>query len=322
MKQMPLLMVPVFLLAGAACTDGNQTKEPDRPSAVVAENSSEKGEATEAATRPEWAGMFPDWYEPYEPFRVIGNIYYVGTQGLSSFLITSGDGHILLDAPLDEKVPEIVSNIRQLGFEPTDIKYLLNSHAHFDHSGGLARMKELTGAQFLASEGDRSALEGGFYLGFEDREDLYAPKVAVDRLIEDGERLALGEITLTARLTPGHTRGCTSWETSVTEEGQAFQVLMFCSASVAANRLVGPPQYEGIVEDYRYTFEVTRNWQPDVFLANHPAFFLMDEKREKLEAGDALAFVDREAFPAFIARTESAFEAALERQSAETNAAE
>jgi len=253
------------------------------------------------------------WNQPSEPFKVIGNIHYVGTAGLSSFLITTERGHILLDAALPESVPLIEANIKALGFKLTDIEYLLNSHAHFDHSGGLARLKQASGAKLVASEGDRSALEGGFYLGFEDRDALKAPPVQVDRVVRDGETLELGGTVLTANLTPGHTRGCTSWSMPVSDRGQTLRVLFFCSSSVALNQLVNPPQYAGIVADYEKTFAKARSLQVDVFLAPHPEFFGLADKRTRLAAATN-PFIDRQEFAQFIARSQADFQRQLAAQ--------
>ena len=261
-----------------------------------------------AQSRPE------SWNQPNAPFKVIGNIHYVGTAGLSSFLITTERGHILLDGALPESVPQIQANITALGFQLGDIKYLLNSHAHFDHSGGLAQLKQATRAQLVASEGDRSALEGGFYLGFEDREALKAPPVKVDRAVRDGETLELGGTVLTANLTPGHTRGCTSWSMPVSEAGKTLRVLFFCSSSVAANRLVGPPQYPGIVADYEKTFAKARTLTVDIFLAPHPEFFRMSDKRARLTAQGPNPFIDSQEFGAFITTSEADFRRQLAAQ--------
>lgn len=262
-----------------------------------------------------WGVSYPAWIERIEPFRVIGNIYYVGSKGLSSFLITSDKGHMLIDGGLPQNANLIIENIKELGFDIENVKILLNSHAHFDHSGGLQALKKKSGAQMIANEADRSALEGGFYLGFENNINYTAPPVRVDRLVEDGEVVRLGTTTLTAQLTPGHTRGCTSWTMKAYEEGKPYDVLFFCGATVAGNSLV-PPQYEGIVKDYRYTFEKTRNWQPDVLLVNHPFFFNMEEKRARQMDGDTLAFVDRDEFPALISQLEDDFEKSLKKAQA------
>lgn len=267
---------------------------------------------------------FPSWYAAVQPYRIIGSgkrgIYFVGTEGLGMYFIPTDAGHIVIDGGMPGEGQYVADAIRQLGFDPKDVKILLNSHAHLDHSGGLAELKTLTGAQMIASEGDRSALEGGFYLGSEDDSAVNAPPVQVDRIIADGEKLKLGDVTLTAHITPGHSRGCTSWTMPVVQGGKSYDALFFCSATVAANRLVGPPQYEGIVSDYRKTFAMTRDWKPDIFLTNHPEFSDMPEKRERQKAGDPLAFVDREGFPAMMEKLEQAFEAALQKQTLKYNA--
>ena len=272
----------------------------------------------------DWRQNFPGWYAAVTPYRIIGDnkagIYFVGTEGLGMFFIPTDAGHIVIDGGMPGEGQYVADAIRKLGFDPKDVKILLNSHAHLDHSGGLAELKVLTGAQLIASAGDRSALEGGFYLGSENDAAMNAPPVAVDRIIADGETLTLGNVSLTAQITPGHSRGCTSWTMPVVQGGETYQALFFCSATVAANRLVGPPQYEGIVDDYRTTFAKTRDWKPDIFLANHPEFAGFADKRARQQAGDPLAFVDREGFPAMRAKLEQAFEAALEKQKLKYNA--
>ncbi|MEL6875403.1 MAG: subclass B3 metallo-beta-lactamase [Pseudomonadota bacterium] len=266
----------------------------------------------------DWEKVFPSWFAAVEPFRVagpkMGGVYYVGTAGLGMYFIPTAEGHIVLDGGMPGQGKYVADAIRTLGFDPGDIKILLNSHAHLDHSGGLAELKQLSGAQMVASEGDRSALEGGFYLGSEADSALNAPPVKVDRIIADGETVRLGGITLTARITPGHTRGCTSWMMDLPHAGKSLETLFFCSATVAANRLVGPPQYEGIVADYRRTFALTRDWKPDILLSNHPEFFGFEAKRAAQLAGDSEAFVDREVFPRLMTRLETAFENALVKQ--------
>jgi len=256
------------------------------------------------------------WNNPTTPFAVIGNIYYVGTAGLAAYLITTPQGHVLLDGCLPESAEQIKRNITALGFELRDIKYLLNSHAHYDHSGGLAELKAATGAKLIASEGDKSALEGGFYLGSNTDHSLDAPPVKVDRVIQDRAQVSLGGTTLTANATPGHTRGCTSWSMPVQAAGTTYQVLFFCSATVAANRLVAPPQYPGIVSDYEHTFAKVRKLKVDVFLAPHPEFFHMREKRERLGQSELNPFVDPGEFRLFIDRAEESFRKDLAQQRA------
>jgi metallo-beta-lactamase class B len=243
----------------------------------------------------QWAEHNPDWVEHIDPFRIVDNIYFVGTKGLSSFLITSNEGHILLDGGMPQNAKQIAQNIKTLGFDIKDVKILLNSHAHFDHSGGLKTLKDLSGARLMANEGDKSALEGGFYLGYEDNINYSAPPVKVDSLVEHDQSVSLDDIKLTAKLTPGHTRGCTSWTMKVEDQGQEFDVLFFCGASVAGNRLK-PEQYEGIIDDYRHTFALTRSWRPDILLVNHPFYFDMLNRRKRQLSGDSQAFIDNEAF--------------------------
>ena len=170
---------------------------------------------------------------------------------------------------------------------PKDVRILLNSHAHFDHSGGLAKLKADTGATLMASAGDRYALEKGVYPGSENVTAFDFPPVKVDRAVKDGDTLSLGGVTLTANITPGHTRGCTSWTMPVVDARPATTAFFFCSATVAANRLAPNPQYPGIIDDYRGTFALLKTMNADIYLAPHSEFFDMAGKRAKLEARKA-----------------------------------
>jgi metallo-beta-lactamase class B len=250
------------------------------------------------------------WNTPTEPFHVIDNVYYVGTEGLASYLLVTPNGHILLDGATAEAAPQIEANIGKLGFKLADVKILLNSHAHFDHSAGLAQLKQDTGATLYAMEGDVSALEGGFYLGSEDNKAMGAPPVKVDQVLHDGDTIELGGMKLKANLTPGHTRGCTSWGFTAKDGGKSYEALVFCSATVAANRITPPLQYPGIVEDYRKTFAKAKTMKVDVPLAPHPEFFDLLGKRERAGAPKN-AFIDPAAFPVYIARLEADFEKTL-----------
>jgi metallo-beta-lactamase class B len=306
------------LLSLAACAPSPNIAKPATEDPRNASSETVATNKVSAENLAKWRRDNPSWYAAVEPFRIIGEkgagVYYVGTEGLGMFFIPTKDGHIVIDGGMPDQGPMVADAIAQLGYDPKEIKVLLNSHAHLDHSGGLADLKALSGAQMIASAGDRSALEGGFYLGSEDEDFLNAPPVKVDRIIVDGETVSHGGVTLTAHITPGHTRGCTSWTMNSRQGGKTYEVLFFCSATVAANRLVNPPQYEGIVEDYRKTFDKIRDWKPDVFLANHPGFFGLAKKREKQKAGDALAFVDDQAFGKFITTIEGWFKDGLRKQ--------
>jgi metallo-beta-lactamase class B len=256
------------------------------------------------------------WNTPTEPFKMIGNIYYVGTDGLASYLITSPQGHILVDSVMPEATSQIKASIEKLGFKVTDIKYLLNTHAHIDHTGGLAEMKGASGAQMIAGEADKPLLEGGYYPGAKDDTALAFPPVKVDRTVREGDKVTIGDVTLTAHETPGHSPGCTSWEFSVKDGDATRSVLIFCSGTVALNRLAPNPTYSGIVADYRKTFARARDMKVDVLLAPHPEMYKMAEKRAKLAGGGPNPFVNPGEFNDYAATLEKAFEDAVVKQTA------
>ena len=248
------------------------------------------------------------WNQPMPPFRIIGNIYYVGVTGVSSFLIVTPKGDILLDGGLPESAPLIEKSIAALGFHIRDVKILLNSHAHYDHDGGLAELKRASGAQLVASRADTPVLTSGRQPGFPD-----SPPVHVDRQIDDGATVDLGGTVLTAHLTPGHTKGCTTWTMPVTDAGRTYNVLFYCSTSVV-DRLVGNTWYPQIVSDYEATFRKLRTLQCDVFLGSHGGFFNLDQKRKKLAAGGPNPFIDPNEFRAFVDDSERDFRKALARE--------
>lgn len=253
------------------------------------------------------------WNESFAPFTIIGNIHYVGTEGVSAFLVTTPKGHILIDGILAQSVPQIIANIQTLGFDIRDVKYLLNSHAHIDHAGGLAGLQRASGAKMIASTADRPTLEAGA-IGFGPTKDMPFPPVRVDRVVEDGDAVSLGGITLTARLTPGHTQGCTSWSMAVKgTDGASHTALFHCSTTVAGQSLV-PESWPGMIAAFRATFAKLRAIKADVFLASHGNFFGLKEKRARQLAGDADAFVDSDALQRVNAEMERAFEEELVRQ--------
>jgi len=251
-----------------------------------------------------------EWNEHAAPFAVIGNIYYVGSKTVSAFLITTPEGHFLIDGIVPQSAPLILENIRTLNFDPADVKYLLNSHAHIDHAGGLAALKRATGAVMVASAADKPILEAGDVF-YGPSKGMKFPPVRVDQVIGDGDTLTLGGVTLTADLTPGHTPGCTSWTLPVTgADGVAHTAFLHCSSTVAGQKLV-PESYPGMVKSYRSTFEKVRTIDADVFLSNHDNFFGLAEKRARLLAGDTYAFVDAGELQAFNIAMEEAFEMQL-----------
>ena len=246
------------------------------------------------------------WNQPVEPFRIAGNLYYVGASDITSYLITTPKGHIVLDGGFVETAPMIVANIRKLGFDEKDVKILLSSHAHYDHAGGLAELKRLTGATLYASAGDLPQLARG---GLDDPQfgnRFPFPPVWADRILRDGQKVSLGGTTLTAHITPGHTRGCTTW----TMKADSYDVVFVGSPSVPGDyRLIGNRAYPDAVSDYRRQFEILRSLECDIFLASHGNFFDLEKKRALLNGdGGANPFVDREGYHRFVTAAERRFE--------------
>ena len=264
--------------------------------------------------------LFDGLKAPVPPRRLVGNIYYVGASGVSSFLITTPVGHILLDTGFEDTVPIITRGVTQLGFKVEDIKLILGSHAHIDHAGGHARMKQLTGARVVASVADARVLESG---GMEDflpwpKDTIrYAP-VKVDETVADGGTVTLGGVTLTAHLTPGHTRGATTWTMDVTEDGRLYHVVFFSSTTVNPGvSLRRNPAYPEIVTDYEATFARLKALPCDIFFCPHGAQFGMTEKFARQDAGEgARAFVDPAGWHQLLVAVESAFRTQLAAEQA------
>lgn len=244
------------------------------------------------------------WNQPVAPFRIVGNVWYVGASDITSYLITTPKGHILLDGGFVETAPMIAANIRKLGFRVEDVKILLSSHAHYDHAGGLAELKRLTGAKFHASRRDIPALARG---GTDDPQfgnRFLFPPVHADRIVDDQTRITLGGTTLVARVTPGHTRGCTTWTARIRAKGRAYDVVFVGSPSVPSQyRLTDNPRYPDAVQDYRRQFAILKALACDVFLASHGNFFELQEK-----IAGKQSFVDPDGYRAFVADAERHFE--------------
>lgn len=248
------------------------------------------------------------WNRPVKPYRIIGNVYYVGASDVTSFLITTPRGHILLDSGFEETVPQIRNNVGQLGFKLEDVKILINSHAHTDHAGGLASLKELTGAKLMVSEADAALLARGGRDDFAWGDTLTYKPVQADRLLRDNDRVELGGVTMVARLTPGHTKGCTTWTMKVEEGGKRYDVVFIGSTTAPGYKLLDNPKYPNIISDYEHTFRLLKSLPCDVFLAPHGSFFSMQEKMRRLERGEkANPFIDPQNYRDFIARTEKEF---------------
>ena len=274
----------------------------------------EKNAAENAATKKEWES----WNAPFQPFRLIGNIHYVGASGISSFLITTPEGHILLDTGFETTVPRIRESVAKLGFKLTDIKIILNSHAHTDHAGGHALMQELTGARILMSEADAALLASGGTNDFTpySKEMMGYRPAKADSILRDGQKVTLGGTTLTCHLTPGHTKGCTTWAMDVTEDGTLQHVVFFGSTSILPDvPLVNNAQYPGIADDLAGSYRKLKGLPCDVFLAPHTGFFDLEEKAQRLARGEKPnTFIDPMAFKRFIKQAEQNFIAQLDSE--------
>jgi metallo-beta-lactamase class B len=263
---------------------------------------------------PAACGQDPDtasWNRPVPPVRIVGPVYFVGTNELAAFLVTTPTGHVLVDGGLPQSAPLIEQSIRTLGFDPKDIRVLLTTQAHFDHVGSLAHFKKASGARVEVMDGDVSLVETGGrtdYL-FGDKERYRFEPVEVDRALKDGDTVALGGVTLTARKTPGHTPGSTTWLTTVEDGGRRHAVVFAASTGInPGTRLVDRPSYPGIADDYARAFAVLESLAPDVFLGGHTRFFDLEGKRARLKQGGPNPFVDPEHFRAYVAAGKRAFE--------------
>ena len=222
--------------------------------------------------------------QPEEPFRLIGNIYYVGAKNIASYLITTPQGHMLVDTGTTEMTPVITGNVEKLGFRLRDIKIMLSSHAHFDHIGGHAAMKKLTGARVMAIRQDADALEAGKDLSPLGDEG-WTP-VKVDRVLKDGDTVRLGGTTLRASWAPGHTPGCTVWTTSVPDAGKTYSVAIFgCGGPNAGVKLVGNQRFPTLVDDTLASFRKLKMLKPDIYVSGHPQM-LFAGKIDRMRAGE------------------------------------
>ncbi len=256
------------------------------------------------------------WNEPVKPFKIIGKVYYVGAKEVASYLIVTSQGHILLDTGFLETVPQIKQNVAQLGFRFEDIKILINSHAHADHAGGFAALKkELAGAKLMVSEGDAPLLARGGKNdpNFGDR-FLFEP-VTADRVLRDGDTVQLGDVTMTARVTSGHTPGCTTWTMKVREGLKTYDVVFYGSTTIPGFKLVGNANYPNIVDDFERSFRILKTLPCDVFLAPHGSFFSLEEKIKRLAQNSSQnPFIDETGFRRIVERTGKEFRAELKRQ--------
>ncbi len=249
--------------------------------------------------------------QPVAPFKIIGNIYYVGASDVTAYLITTPQGHILIDAGFAETVPQIKSNVAKLGFKLEDIKILLVNHAHYDHCGGLAEIKKLTNARLFASPPDAAVLEDGGAGDFRfggDEAFSFTP-VKADEILKDGQEIKLGGTILKTYFTFGHTKGATSWTTEVSENGKKYNVVFASSVTTLDYSFVNNQKYPNIAEDFTKTYQTLKAIKADVFLSSHGGFFDLTEKAAKLRAGaKANPFIDPQGYQRFVTRMTKAFE--------------
>lgn len=260
-----------------------------------------------------------DWTEPFPPFKIAGNLYYVGSRGLANYLITTPRGHILINSDLEENVPLIRASVEKLGFEFADIKVVLISHAHWDHAAASDTIKTLTGAKYMVMDADVPVVESGGKTDFQYGDDptaLYKP-TKVDRVLHDGDEVRLGDAALVAHLTPGHTKGCTTWTLKVREAGATYDVVIVGSPNVNPGyRLVNNSEYPRIAADYEKTFRVLRSLPCDIFLGAHGNYFDLESKYARSKEGAVSAFLDPDGYRKYVAEREEAFVSELARQRA------
>jgi metallo-beta-lactamase class B len=266
-----------------------------------------------------YAQATPDWTNPFPPFRIIGNLYYVGSQGLASYLVVTPQGNILINSSLEKSVPLIQKSIEELGFRFADTKILLISHAHWDHCAGSAAIKELTGAKYMVMDADVPEIEAGGKGNFQYGDNpasRYQP-TKVDRVLHDGDEVRLGGTVLTAHLTPGHTKGTTTWTMKASEGGKTYDVVIIGSPNVNPGyKLVNNALYPQIASDYERMFQVLKSLPCDVFLGAHGNYFGLEAKYARMQHGDPNPFIDPEGYKSYVTEKEQSFRAELAKQMA------
>ena len=256
----------------------------------------------------------PSWSQPTKPFHVAGPVWYVGTRGLAAYAIVAREGTILLSGPMAGEAGQVERNLGAIGVRPRQVKWILNSHAHFDHAAAFAELRRWSGAKLVASAGDASALRRGRHEAENDNGFTRFPPVPVDRVVRDGEQVRLGNIAITAVLTPGHTAGCTTWTLPIVEAGKALQVVFPCSITVAGNHLYDNRTYPTIDADYRRSFARMGALHADIVLPMHPEGADVLERAARRDAGDARAFVDPTTLPSIVAGARADYAAARAAQ--------
>jgi metallo-beta-lactamase class B len=245
----------------------------------------------------------------------VGPLYFVGTRGLGAFLFKTSEGHVLMNTGLPSSGPMIVDSIRKLGLRPEDIVLMINGHAHVDHAGAFAYIKQRFGAQLAVMRDDVAAMESGDKDDFKYGGDLIYPGVKVDRVLRDGDSIRMGDVRLTAYHTPGHTRGATTWVATVVDDGKPYVVVFPDGASINPGyRLATNPSYPGIADDYRRTHHRLEMMKPDIWLAQHNEYYDLEGKRGRAETEGVKAWVDPEGYRRWVAEKKRAFEDELDEE--------
>ena len=247
---------------------------------------------------------------PLDPVQIAGPIYFVGTKGLGAFLITTSEGHVLMNTGMPWSEPMIVNSIRKLGFKPEDIKLMINGHAHIDHAGAFAFFKRaISGAQLAVMKDDVAAMESGDLNDFKYANDFGYPGVKVDRVLRGGDQIRMGSVLFTAWHTPGHTRGATTWILNLVLAGKAYVVAFPDGAGFNPGyRIARNPSYPGIEDDFRRTHHMLEMLKPDIWLAQHNEYYDFEGKRKRAETEGVKAWIDPGGYRRFISGKKRAFE--------------
>jgi metallo-beta-lactamase class B len=259
----------------------------------------------------------PKWTEPFKPFRIVGNLYYVGSRDIASYLIATPQGHILINSGLEANVPMIRASVKALGLRFKDVKILLISHAHFDHCAGSAAIVKLTGARYMVMDSDVAVVQTGGEADFQYGSDSGSryPAASVNHVLHDGDTVRLANIKLVAHRTPGHTKGCTTWTIRVGENGKSYDVVIIGSCGVNPGyKLAGNDLYPTIAWDYEHTFHLLKSLPCDYFLGAHASYFDMETKYARLKKGGSSPFIDPDGYREYVEQKEQDYREELEKQ--------
>lgn len=269
------------------------------------------------------ASVPPDWVNPFPPHRIMNNLYYVGSEGLASYLITTPDGNILINSSLEQSVPLIQASIEKLGFKFSDTKILLISHAHWDHCAGSAKITTMTHAKYMVMDADVPVIESGGKKDFRygPESGTWYPATKVDHILHDGDEVKLGGVVLVAHKTAGHTKGCTTWTMKVRDDksGKTYDVVIVGSPNVNPGyKLLNNKEYPRIAQDYEHGFIVLELLRCDIFLGAHGSYYDLAAKYPKLAVGGENPFIDPRGYNAYVADRLAAFQEELNKQHSET----